>query len=168
AARRARQAVGVAYAALALALLAGGAAGLPPAPSVGARVPPANAVTSIVNATSSLGGVTITIDQVAFDHRAGATWLHATLVNSTTDEIEWTVPPVVSTDGASANGEYRRSTQLPGDVDAGQRVSGWLFVPLDPASVRPGGVLHVRFVDVAMAGYRTVGDVNVEVKVAAV
>lgn len=163
--KRARQLVGVAYGLVAVAMLAGGAAGLPSTPSAGARVPPTSARTLTVDASGALEGVTISVDRVALDGAVGATWLHVMVVNTRTDEIEWTVPPVVSTATASASGQYRQSTQLPGDVDSGQSVSGWLYIPIDPSSVHAGDVLHVRFTDVAMDGYHTVGDIDVAVSV---
>jgi hypothetical protein len=165
AAKRARQVLGAVYALLAVAMLAGSAAGLPSAAAAGARVPPPSAQNLTVNASGALDGVTISIDDVALDSEASATWVHVTLVNSRTDEIEWTVPPVVTAGSVSATGEYRQSTQLPGDVEPGQSVSGWLYIPLDPSAVRSGQVLHVRFLDVAMDGYHTLGDIDVAVTV---
>lgn len=161
---RARLAFGVAYGALAATLLVGGAAGLPSSPSAGAGVPPAAASILPVDGSGSLDGVTITVDRIAVDGEAGATWLHVTLANSRSDEIEWTVPPVVSAGSGSANGDYRRSSRLPGDVDAGQSVTGWLYVPM---TVDTGQSMHVRFTDVAMDGYKTVGDIVIDVAVPA-
>ena len=88
-----------------------------------------------------------------------------TVTNSSADEAEWSVTPVVSHDGVSAIGDYVWSTHLPGDIDAGQTVAGWLFVPVDPAGLGPGTLLHVRFPNVAANGYHTVGHIDLDAEV---
>jgi len=54
---------------------------------------------------------------------------------------------------------------MSGDIDAGQTLTGWLFVPLDPSELRAGRTLQVRFRDVAVNGYRTVGDIVISITV---
>jgi 4-amino-4-deoxy-L-arabinose transferase-like glycosyltransferase len=161
----ARRAVVAAYAGLAVAMLAGGAAGLPIRPSAGARTPPALAKTLEVGASGRLAGVTITLDRVVLDPNAKATWLAVTVTNSSSEEAEWTVPPKVSVGQTAAASQYLQSTQLPGDIDAGQTVKGWLYVPLDPSALSAGGTLQVTFSDVAGDGYRTFGDVVIDIPV---
>ena len=161
----ARRAVVAAYVVLAVVMLAGGAAGLPPPPDAGARTPPARAKTVEVSASGQFAGVTITVDRVALDKDAKATWLAVSVTNSGADEAEWTVPPAVSNGEVAAAGQYLKSTQLPGDIDAGQTLKGWLYVPLDPSGLRPGKTLQLRFRDVAAGGYRTVGDIVIAVPV---
>jgi hypothetical protein len=118
-----------------------------------------------VSASGRQGGLTITIDRVAFDWEAKATWFAVTATNSTSDEAEWTVPPAVSDGQLNAAGQYLLSTQMPGDIDSGQTVKGWLYVPLDPSGLHAGRALHLTFRDVATDNYRTVGDIVVEVPV---
>jgi len=161
----ARRAVMASYAVLAVAMLLGGAAGLPRPAETGARNPPAAAKTVDVSVSSQLGGVKITVDRVALDKDAKATWFAVSVTNSGSDEAEWTVPPAVSDGDTSAAGQYLKSTQMSGDIDAGQTLTGWLFVPLDPSELRAGRTLQVRFRDVAVNGYRTVGDIVISITV---
>jgi 4-amino-4-deoxy-L-arabinose transferase-like glycosyltransferase len=160
-----RLALAAAYAALAVAMLAGGAAGLPSPPDAGARTPPSLAKFVAVSASGRLAGVTITVDRVALDPSAKATWFAVTVTNSGSDEAEWNVPPAVSDGEVAAAGQYLQSTQMPGDIDPGQTLKGWLYVPLDPSGLRAGRTLQLRFRDVAADGYRTVGDVVVAIPV---
>jgi 4-amino-4-deoxy-L-arabinose transferase-like glycosyltransferase len=161
----ARRTLVAAYAVLAVAMLAGGAVGLPPRPDAGARTPPALAKTVEVSASGQLGGVTITVDRVAVDPDAKAMWFAVSVTNSGQDEAEWTVPPAVSEGEIAAAGQYLKSTQMPGDIDPGQTLKGWLYVPLDPSALRAGGTLQLRFRDVAADGYRTVGDIVIAIPV---
>jgi hypothetical protein len=161
----AHRAVAATYAGLAVVMLAGSAAGLPAGPGAGTRTPPVAAKTLEVSASGRQGGMTITIDRVAFDWQAKATWFAVTATNSASDEAEWTVPPQVSDGEVSAAGQYLLSTQMPGDIDSGQTVKGWLYVPLDPSGLHAGRALQLTFRDVATDNYRTVGDIVIEVPV---
>lgn len=161
----ARRALAVAYAALAVAMLAGGAAGLPAPPDAGARTPSTLAKFVEVSASGQLEGVTITVDRVALDKDGKATWFEVSVTNSGSEEAEWTVPPAVSDGQVGAAGQYLKSTQMPGDIDPGQTLKGWLYVPLDPSELRAGRTLQLRFRDVATDGYRTVGDIVVSIPV---
>jgi hypothetical protein len=156
--------VSVAYAGLALLVLGLGAAGVPAPPEAGAGTPPSDAKVVGVTSSGQLQGVTINVERVAFDTAAKATWIEVSVSNSGSTEAEWTVPPVLSAGDAVATGLYLRSTHLPGDLDAGQTVRGWLFVPLDPAKIQ-ASTLHLRFVDVAVNDYRTVADIEFDVQV---
>jgi hypothetical protein len=163
-ARRAAMAIYVAVAAL---MVTASAAGFPQAPAAGSGVPPASAAIEAAAASATFEGVAIHVQNVAFDSKGGALWLEVTVTNSGPDEAEWTVPPFVSYGDASATGEYLKSTHLPGDLDPGQTVNGWLYIPLDPALLHAGDSLHVRFQDVAVSGYRMVGDMNLDLPVTA-
>jgi 4-amino-4-deoxy-L-arabinose transferase-like glycosyltransferase len=156
------------YAGLSVLMLAGAAVGLPAPAAAGARTPPAIAKTVDVSASGRLGGVTITVDQVAFDRAAKVTWFAVTVTNSASGEAEWTVPPAVSNGEASAVGQYLQSTQMPGDIEGGGTARGWLYVPLDPQGLRAGSTLKLTFRDVAADNYRTVGDIVLEVPLRAI
>jgi hypothetical protein len=160
----AQKAVGGLYALAAIGILGAGAAGLPPAPQPGQGTPAAEARMADVNAAGEFGGVSINVSRVAFDLGAKATWVEVAVTNSGREEAEWTVPPVASQGRTSAIGDYLMSTHLPGDLDPGQTVTGWLFVPLDPARMH-GGELRLHFSDVAVNGYRTIGDIDLVVAV---
>lgn len=163
----ARRAVVAVYAGLSVVMLAGAAAGLPPAPAAGSRTPPATAKIVDLAASGRMDGVTITVDRVAFDPNAKVTWFSVTVTNSGSDEAEWTVPPAVSDGEVSAAGQYLQSTQMPADIEVGQTLTGWLYVPLDPAGLRAGRTLQLTFRDVAADNYRVVGDIVVAVPVVA-
>jgi MFS family permease len=150
------------YAAVAMGMVVASAAGLPPPPDAGTGRPPANAAVVTAAASSHFEGLSITVERVAFDPAAGATWLDVTVTNSGPDEVEWTVPPVATDGELSAEGDYLKSTHLPGDLDPGQTVTGWLFVPLDPGLLHGGDSLHLCFPNVAVADYSRVGDVNLD------
>jgi hypothetical protein len=159
----ARRAVGGLYAVAAVGIIGASAAGLPAQPQPGPGVPPAGARILSAPASGELQGFLINVQRVAIDSGERGLWVEVHVFNSTAGEAEWSVVPVASAGGAVAHGDYSRSTHLPGDIDAGKSVSGWLFVPLDPASLHPGESLHLRFIDVAVDGYATVGDVLIDV-----
>lgn len=86
-------------------------------------------------------------------------WIHVTASNSGAVEAEWNPTPVA----AGVTADYARSTHLPGDIDPGATVSGWIYIPVQ---TRPGGQpVAVRFRDVAVDNYRTVGDVVLQFSV---
>ncbi len=150
------------YATAAAGILVASAAGVPARPSPGPGAPPATSTVAAVSAAGDLQGMRIAVDRVAFDDQAKATWLHVTASNSGLDEAEWPVTPDVTVPGASVSGDYLRSTHLAGDLDPGQAVSGWLYLSLDPATLRAGDTMRVRFTDVAVDRYATVADVSFE------
>jgi len=154
--------VGALYAVAAVGILAAGAAGLHPAPQAGQGMTSDDARTIAVRASGQFEGVTINIEHVAFDPRARGTWVQVTVANSGSEEAEWTVPPFVSQGDVTAIGDYLMSTHLPGDLDPGQTVTGWLFLPLDPARL-DGGELHLRFPDIAVNRYSKVGDIELSI-----
>ena len=161
----ARRAISGLYGMAAVGILAAGAAGLPAQPQPGTGVPPAGLSIVSTSASGELRGMVITVHRVALDPGERAIWVEVEVINNNAGEAEWSVVPVASAGGAVAYGDYLRSTHLPGDIDAGQSVTGWLFVPLDPASLHAGESLHLRFPDVAVDGYRAVGDILVDVNV---
>lgn len=163
----ARRSVVAIYAVAALLVLGLGASGLPAPQSPGSGSPPAQARSVDVTASQTLSGLTVTIDHVAFDRQAGATWFHTTATNAGATEVEWSPAPVAYAGDASAIGDYLKSTHLPGDLDPAQSVSGWLYTPLDPSVVHPGDMLRLRFENVAPIDYRTIGNLDVMVRVPA-
>ena len=136
------------YGIAAAAILVGGALGLGAEATPAAPDAPRSGVLD-VSSSGTVQGMTITVDRVALDN---GTWIHVMVTNSGPGEVEWN--PVPAVDGVLA--DYARSTHLPGDIDAGETVSGWIYVPL---ATQPGQSLEVRFADVAVDGYRTVEDV---------
>ncbi len=160
-----RRSVAAAYALVVVAMLVVGATNFHTRLPVerGLGVPPAEAKTVSVNASGHLEGVTIRVDQIAFDYGAKATWFEVTASNRSPVKVDWPVVPVASDDGARVNVDYLRSTHLLGDIDPGQSLTGWLRVDLDPARVPANNGVLLRFPDVAVDDYRTVADIDVRV-----
>ena len=163
----ARRLVAAAYGALAAVMLVTGPVSVPPA-AVGLVAPPSSARIVDVQAADEQDGFAIRVDRVALDETAHATWIEVSATNSGSAEAEWGVVPVATANGAVARGEYPKSTQLPGDVDPGGAVSGWIYVPLDPSAVRAGGSLTLRFENVAVNNYRTVRNFDLSVRLAGI
>jgi len=154
------------YAAAAIGIVVAAALWPAAGPVPGPGRPPSDA--RLIDATGSgaLQGVAIRVDRIALDPARNATWFEVTITNSGSGEVEWSVTPIVSAGGVTAHGDYMHSTHMPGDIDAGQSATGWVLVQLDPASVRRGGSVRLRFPDVALDGYVVVEDVVFDVKVA--
>jgi len=87
------------------------------------------------------------------------------MTNSSPVEVDWPMVPVASVGNVVFNVEYLKSTPLPGDIDAGQSVTGWLFVAVDPAQLHMSDHVLLRFQDVAVDNYQTVQDVDVLVDI---
>jgi len=154
-----RRAVATLYAVAAVGMLA------KPVLGSGPGMPPASARMVSASASGQLEGVTISVDRIAFDPGAKATWFEVTMTNSSPVEVDWPMVPVASVGDVVFNVEYLKSTPLPGDIDAGQSVTGWLFVALDPAQLHVSDHVLLRFQDVAVDNYRTVQDVDVLVEI---
>lgn len=152
------------YGVVAIAMLAAGALGLPPAPQPGAGTPPPDAKEVGVKSTGQFSGLTVSVDRVALDSHGGATWFHVTAANSGRDEIEWTVPPLASTADGEVKGEYLRSTRIPGDIDPGQTLAGWVWVPIDPSRLDTTRPVTLRFGDVAPDIYAVIGHIDLQVR----
>lgn len=160
-----RRSVAGAYALAAVAMLVVGAANFHAEPSLaqGPGVPSAEAMIVSANALGELGGVTISVDAIAFDYGAKAMWFEVMAGNRSPAKVDWPVVPVASTNGAPLAVDYLRSTHMLGDIHAGQSVTGWLRVDLDPARVHAGDDVLLRFPDVAVDDYRVVADIVIHV-----
>lgn len=146
------------YGAGAAVLLAGGVAGVGAdvTPS-GSAAPPAGSLIFPAPADAQFNGVDIRIRSVLVDPQDHATWLDVTATNNSADEIEWSPAPTVYSGSVLSTAEYERGTHLPGDLNPGQSVSGWVYVP---AAFEEGESLRIVFPGVAVENYRTVGDVT--------
>jgi hypothetical protein len=137
------RAVAAAYVLIALAMVLLGAVGVPGPPAPPPRVPPPDARVSPVAVDASRQGLTIQVDMLASEPHADAVWVHIVATNDSTKEAEWTVP------------YYSTSTGLPVDLDPGQSVTGWIYVP----GGRTDGDLRLRFTDVTTDDYASVCDI---------
>ena len=160
-----RRAVAALYAVVVVVMLGASAASYhaAPLPSPGPGAPPAGAAMTSVSASGRLQSVTISVDEVALDAAGRVTWFEVTVDNASSVEVDWPGVPDVSMDGRPVTVDYLRSTHMPGDVDPGRTITGWVRVAIDPAAVHPGDHALLRFQDVAVDTYRTVEDVEVSV-----
>ncbi len=159
----ARRALTGVYGVAAAAILVGAAFGLAADVShSGAGMPSTGSDEVSAGASGQLGAVSIRVDRLAIDNTDHATWLHVTVTNSGPTEAEWSPIAVVSTHGETVLAEYSRSTHFPGDLQGGQTLSGWIYIPV---GAHAGDVFEVRFRNVAVDDYRTVGDVVLQVSV---
>ena len=159
----ARRALSGFYGLTAAAILVGGALGLgAEASPPGSGVPPTSADVVTSGATGQLEFVSIEVDRVALDGAGRATWLHVNVTNAGSTEVEWNPAPTISVGGETRAADYARSTHLAGDVESGQSISGWIYVPV---GVHRGDAIELRFSNVALDGYRKVGDVVLQFSV---
>jgi hypothetical protein len=137
----------------------------PPGAGIGAQRPPASARIEAAGVADHVGGLVIRIDEVAVDESSKVLWVHVTVGNSDATEAEWSGTANVIVSGAKISSDYARSTHLPGDVDPGQVVSGWIMIPLGSTAVPRGDVIAVRFPDVAVHNYQIVDDIDLRLAV---
>jgi hypothetical protein len=108
----------------------------------------------------SFGPLTVTVEECAVVPSTGI-WVHVTAVNSGSARLDWMPAPVVSANGAIlATSDYRRSTQLPGTLEAAQSVTGWLWLG-DQATLGGARSATLTFPGVAYDSYHQVGDLQV-------
>jgi len=158
-----RRSIAAVYALVVTAMLLAGVARFHATPQLdpGPGIPPAQATVISAGGSGQLDGVTITVDKIAFDYGAKATWVEVTATNSSSTTVDWPAVPLASDDGVACAVDYLRSTHMPGDIKAGQRVIGWLRLDLDPGRVHGSDGLLLRFNDVAVDDYRTMSDILV-------
>ena len=108
----------------------------------------------------SLGPLTVTVEECAADPSTGI-WVQVKAVNSGSGRVDWMPAPVVSASGGIlATSDYRRSTQVPGTLEAGESVKGWLWLG-DLATLGGTRSATLTFPGVAYDSYHQVGDLEV-------
>ena len=121
---------------------------------------PVNDTSRLRSDQGSFGPLTLTVEQCAGDSSTGV-WVQVTAVNAGPGSVDWMPAPVVSAHGAIlATSDYRRSTQLPGTLQAGQSVTGWLWLG-EPGVLRGTRSATLTFPDVAFDSYHQIGDLKV-------
>jgi hypothetical protein len=121
---------------------------------------PVGAASQLRSDQGSFGPLTVTVEECAGDRSTG-TWVQVTAVNSSDGPLDWMPAPVVSANGTIlATSDYRRSTQLPGTVVAGDSVTGWLWLG-DHATLGGTRSATLTFPGVAYDSYHQVGDLQV-------
>ena len=131
-------------------------------PLSGAQGPghPVNDPSRLRSDQGSFGPLTLTVEQCAGDSSTGV-WVQVTAVNAGPGSVDWMPAPVVSAQGAIlATSDYRRSTQLPGTLQAGQSVTGWLWLG-EAGVLRGTRSATLTFPGVAFDSYHQIGDLQV-------
>ena len=110
-----------------------------------------------MSAQASFGTLSVALISCSAD-QGGDLWIDVRAENSGSGPIDWSPAPEVQRSGnVLAVADYSRSSQLPGTLEAGQVVAGWLR--LGPAThIRGHPSVAVVFRDVAENGYRQIGD----------
>jgi hypothetical protein len=108
----------------------------------------------------AFGPLTVTVEDCASDPSTGI-WVKVTGINSGAGPLDWMPAPVVSANGTIlATSDYRRSTQLPGTMETGESVTGWLWLG-DRATLGGTRSATLTFPGVAYDSYHQVGDLRV-------
>jgi hypothetical protein len=121
---------------------------------------PVNDQSRLRSDQGSFGPLTVTVEECAGDSSTGV-WVQVTAVNTGQGSVDWVPAPVVSAHGAIlTTSDYRRSTQLPGTLQAGQTVTGWLWLG-DPGALSGTRSATLTFPGVAFDSYHQIGDLQV-------
>jgi hypothetical protein len=124
---------------------------------------PADLSAQLRSDQGSFGPLMLTVEGCASDPSTGV-WVLVTAVNSSSGPVDWMPAPVVSASGAIlATSDYRRSTQLPGTLEAARSVTGWLWLG-DAAALSGKRNATLTFPGVAFDSYHQIGDLQVMTK----
>jgi hypothetical protein len=106
---------------------------------------------------ASFGPLVVTANSCARDP-SGAVWVEVTALNTGSESLDWMPAPIVSARGTVlTTADYRRSYQLPGTLDAGEYVTGWLWLG-DRGTLGGTGTVTLTFPGVALDAYHRIGD----------
>jgi hypothetical protein len=121
---------------------------------------PVDAASHLRSDQGSFGPLTVTVEECARDRSTGV-WVQVTAVNSGSGPLDWMPAPVASANGTIlATSDYRRSTQVPGTLEAAESVTGWLWLG-DQATLGGTRSATLTFPGVAYDSYHHVGDLQV-------
>jgi hypothetical protein len=94
-------------------------------------------------------------------NQATGVWVDVFAANGSLGPADWMPAPIVSARGTIlATSDYRRSTQLPGTLGAGQASTGWLWLG-DHEVLGGQRTVTLTFPDVATDSYHRTGDLKV-------
>ncbi|HYM66417.1 MAG TPA: hypothetical protein VEW68_03930 [Patescibacteria group bacterium] len=153
------------YGLAASAIIVAGAAA-PPVANPGPGRPPAAVQQTPVDVQAGTGDVTFTADRIALDPGARAIWIELAVSNAGATPVEWSATPAAQVGGTQARAVYEKSTRVPGWIGPGAEVSGWFFIPIDPAALRGASQLRLHIDDVATNNYSSMTDLTLDVPVA--
>lgn len=119
---------------------------------------PVNASTQARSDQGSFGPLTVSALSCAGD--STGSWIRVTALNAGSGPIDWMPAPAVSAHGTVlATSDYRRSTQLPGTLEAGESVTGWLWLG-DRQALGGARAVTLTFPGVAVDSYHRIGDLE--------
>ena len=153
---------------LAVANVAGYAAGYTGVRHVAREGPPASATTRDVSGLGSYQGVTIQVDRIIDDPQSRWVWLHVNVANAGPQPADWWPGPAVDIDdgyGWRVRGDFAASTPFPETLPPGSRFSGWVKMLVAPAQIADRKRLFLDFEDVAVNGYLSAGDIPITLEI---
>ncbi len=102
----------------------------------------------------------LTVNAVSCANDSTGLWVQVTALNAGSSALDWVPAPIVNAHGTVlATSDYRRSTQLPGTLEAGQSVTGWLWLG-DREALGRTRTVTLTFPAVAVDSYHRIGDLQ--------
>jgi 4-amino-4-deoxy-L-arabinose transferase-like glycosyltransferase len=125
--------------------------------------PAPSATVYAIHSVAAYAGVLVTADRLAADPLNQCLWIHITAHNGGASAAEWWPVLYVTLPGRSAvEGEYGGSTAFPDALGSGVTVNGWAKVPIAPSELRWPEPVTAQMVDIAVNGYREVGELELQ------
>lgn len=154
-----------AYIAVAGLDVAGFAAGFTGAARPSPVAAPGSGAGTSLDVRATMGPVVLTADQVVREPAGRRVLVHLRVANQAATEMHWwPVAVVIGPEGREQplTSNYAEGTQMPEVLPAGGSAEGWVVFDTVPDALLASG-LKVGFLGVAVDGYRTYGDLVVEV-----
>jgi len=124
--------------------------------------PPTYAVVRDVSGEDTYRGVTVSVDRIVTDRRAGGIWIHVHVRNESLLSADWSSNPQVKfSNGVRAYGDYPSSAPFPETLPGGSDYWGWVRLGVSPKRVPAGTTMTLIFHDVAANHYRDVRDLTI-------
>jgi hypothetical protein len=131
-----------------------------PPPRSGPGAPPADVAVRTALGSARVGDLKLSVDGIASDPTARASWIHVVVDNESSLPAEWSpTPALYLADGRGVDADYRASTHFPETLAPGAHLYGWLRFDLT-AGLSPDRPATLTFADVAVDGYQQVATVN--------
>ena len=127
--------------------------------------PLASDVSRDVNLDGAYQGVDIYVDRLLVDRDEGTIWFHLIVTNTRSDGADWWSEPLITfPNGRHVWAAYAASTPFPETLEPHSQYAGWVKVR---AIQRPEAGQHLRllFDDIAVNGYREVGQLQFDLVV---
>ncbi|HEX6347892.1 MAG TPA: hypothetical protein VF160_00685 [Candidatus Dormibacteraeota bacterium] len=124
--------------------------------------PPTYAVVHDVSGEDTFRGVTVSVDRIVTDRRAGGIWVHVHVRNDSLLSADWSSNPQVKfSNGVHGYGDYPSSAPFPETLPGRSDYWGWIRIGISPKRVPAGSQMTLIFHDVAANHYRDVHDLKI-------